>query len=898
MISHHDRGILASELSNALTGLPTAELDRVLDELDDEAKQGLLERLGSHLTPEQLRDGFSSFVVGSLPVLSFDEELELAAMVRRTLLSDISDFGRFRELTAQPSERLSASALRVGAVTFAFEDPTVACESLTMLDVSPALQVPWHDRLREPELRSWRDRIRLLHSVSTHDIEVGTRPAEAGTHGGAPTTTGTDATSSIEEALQRADGLFSAVDHIMIRATLSVANDVHGAPSPEQLRRGVEEFVRLNADRRCSTFHLGFLVAAGTASESLAPLRGDRQRWFHFGRICGLIHLGDDEALVKECMDHRRTVLELVNHRLMGAVITGGVVRALMVDHAPIAAEMLSAREHPLAGALDLYRDAYWWARMLVISARSSEAEPLFAALEGLPLRINDEVAERQRHADLVRRRTNCRRSLDDFVAAEALLDTVGLAELDERTLAQHHAERGLVAARIRHLSHLSFPADESDRIALRERLVAAEKHFSTALEHDPQDLRATYALGVLAACERDHAASLNLLERAEAGLKRDPVLSRTALIPRARFHRAAATLALLEPGTDAAAVDSAVQSIEEGYRPPMMTVLEALEALETHGSRHTARFVAAAVEVVDDLEPLVPALISLLADHHDELLEPVGRLVVQTRLPRGSRFELHGAMLRAAARLGDEHTLATSVEALDDLVSTACDVDLDRRWAEMLEQEPSLREALDPAEADLLRAGVLQRIGDLAEAREAIIHLLYRVSQGAIDRYDHEDLLELLERLGAGEGEIEPLRRLARPRPDQVGPAQLDRPVHVLFAGGNETQEQYESQIEEALLERFGPSLTVQWFRPGWDMNWSKDAERIEAAMPLADAIVIMTYMRTNLGRRLRKAAKGYDLIWRSCTGQGRASLERSIVSAVEGVLTKGTVTTDRSEV
>lgn len=898
MISHHDRGILASELSNALTGLPAAELDRVLDELDEDAKQGLLERLGSRLTPEQLRDGFSSFVVGSLPVLSFDEELELAAMVRRTLLDDVEDFEGFKALTSEPSDALSASALRVGAVTFAFEDPTVACESLTMLDVSPALQVPWHDRLREPEMRSWRDRIRLLHSVSTHDIEVGTRPAEAGTNGGAPATTGTDATSSIEEALQRADGLFSAVDHIMIRATLSVANDVHGAPSPEQLRRGIEEFVRLNADRRCSTFHLGFLVAAGTASESLAPLRGDRQRWFHFGRICGLIHLGDDEALVKECMDHRRTVLELVNHRLMGAVLTGGVVRALMVDHAPTAAEMLSAREHPFAGALDLYRDAYWWARMLVISARSSEAEPLFAALEGLPLRINDEVAERQRHADLIRRRTNCRRSLDDFVGAEALLDTVGLAELDERTLAQHHAERGLVAARIRHLSHLAFPADESDRVALRERLVAAQPHFSTALEHDPQDLRATYALGVLAACERDHAASLNLLERAEAGLKRDPVLSRTALIPRARFHRAAATLALLEPGTDAAAVDSAVQSIEEGYRPPMMTVLEAIEALETHGSRHTARFVAAAVEVADDLEPLVPSLVALLAEHQDELLEPVGRLVAQTRLSRESRFALHGAVLRAAARLGDENTLIASVEALDDLVSTACDVDLDRRWAEMLEQEPSLREALDPAEADLLRAGVLQRIGDLAEAREAIIHLLYRVSQGAIDRYDHEDLLELLERLGAGEDELEPLRRLARRRPEETGPAPLDRPVHVLFAGGNETQEQYESQIEETLQERFGPALTVQWFRPGWDMNWSKDAERIEAAMPSADAIVIMTYMRTNLGRRLRKAAKGYDLIWRSCTGQGRASLERSIVSAVEGVLTKGTVAADRSEV
>lgn len=901
-ISHHDRGLLAAELSNALAALPLHELDAVLGALDTPAKRTLLERLGATLSPEDLHNGFPVLVAGCLPVLDSSEELELGAMVRRALLPDVVDFDGFRAaIDAQPtaaSAAPSASALRVIAAVLAFEEPRVASECLTMLDVSPALQLPWPDQIRDPLVPSWRERIRLLHTVSTHESELTARHADGpdGPHdpvGAAGPTSG----RGIDEVLQRADGLFTAVDQVLLRATLAVANQVHGAPSPDQLRSAVEEFVRLNADRRSSTFHLGFLAATDAPASSAGRLQGDRLRWFHFGRICGLIHRGDEAALVQECLENRRTVAEIIKHRLMGAIVTGGVTRALMIDHAPVAAQLLGTRDHPLPGALDLYRDVYWRARTLVITERSAEAEPLFATLEDLPLRINDEVAERQRHADLVRRRVNCKRSLDDFAAAELLLDTVGLADLDHRTLAEHHAERGLVAARIRHLSHLSFPASESDRLALRERLQHAQRHFATALEHDPQDLRATYALGVLAACEHDHASALSLLERAEVGLIRDPVLSRTALVMYCRFHRAVATLALLETGTDAAAVDSAVQSLREGYRPPLNTVLEAIEALETHGSRHTARFVAAALEAVADLEPLVPTVVALLPEHHETLLRPVLGLVAQTRLSRAARLELHVATMRTAARLGDEETLLSSVEALDELVTVACDVELDQRWADLLGEDAVLRETLEPAEADLLRAGVLQRIGALDTAREVIVQLFYRIAQGSLDRYEPDDLLELLERLGTPPEELLPLERLIRREDSGSHHATLPRPVQVLFAGGNETQERYQSQIEEALTDRYGSDLTIRWFSTGWDMNWAKDAERIEAAMPSADAIVIMTYMRTNLGRRLRKSANVHDLTWRSCTGQGRASLERSIISAIEGVLANGHESAARSE-
>lgn len=903
MIAHHDQGLLASELSSALSSVPLAELDTVLATLEPATQRQLLDRLGVTLEAAELHNGFSHLMVECLPVLDLDEEMELASLVRTTLVPGVSDYPGLRTVIESGPQVPSAGALRVAAIVAAFEQPSHARDCLALLDTAPALHLPWPGVAHDPLARSWRERIRLLHTVSTHGLEpsVG-QPSEShhpGGTGSGPATAalGPPSVGGIDEALQRADGLFTAVDHVLLRGALAVVGSVQGAPSPDQFARAVEEFVRLNADRRSSYFHLGFLAAAGVAPTMVGRLQGDRLRWFQFGRICGLIHAGDEATLVTECIEHRRTVAELITHRLMGSIVISGVVRAMMLNHAPIAAEMLGARAHPFHGALDLYRDVYWRARMLVISERSAEAEPLFAALEGLPLRIHDAIAERQRHADLVRRRVNCKRSLDDFASAEALLDTVELTDLDDRTLAEHHAERGLVAARIRHLSHLAFPADDIERSALRERLANAEKHFTSALQHDPQDLRATYALGVLATCERDHLAAAGLLERAEAGLMRDPVLARTPLVVRARFHRAIATLQLLETGTDAAAVDSAVQSLREGYRPPLATVLEGIDALETHGSRHTACFVADALAALDDLEPLVPAVVRLLPVDPGALLAPVQQLLAQTRLSLDARFELHVATMRTAARIGDDEAHLRTVESLDDLVSLACGVELDRRWADLLGTDAVLREMLEPAEADLLRAGVLQRIGELDEARQVIVQLYYRIAQGSLDRYDHEDLLELLDRLGSSEDELVSLRRLIRAESVSAQPTPLPRPVRVIFAGGNETQERYQGPIEDALTERYGSGLRLQWFSPGWDMNWMRDAERIEAAMPNADAIVILTYMRTNLGRRLRKAANVHDLVWRSCTGQGRASMERSIESAIEGVLTNGTSSTSPSD-
>lgn len=66
------------------------------------------------------------------------------------------------------------------------------------------------------------------------------------------------------------------------------------------------------------------------------------------------------------------------------------------------------------------------------------------------------------------------------------------------------------------------------------------------------------------------------------------------------------------------------------------------------------------------------------------------------------------------------------------------------------------------------------------------------------------------------------------------------------------------------------------------WGPNWSQAAERIEAAYDGASVVVVMTFVRINLGRWTRRTAGEHGLPWLSCTGHGRASLERAIDRAV----------------
>ena len=898
-------GILSSELHDALESLPFGLLDRVVYALPPDYRERLVRSFGSEVDERFQTESITHFLMLHLGLLDSSEQRDLALLVREALAPEVTDLSSLLSgLDSSPN--LPAPLARILTILLALEHPEHEDECIELLDGDPRLRVPWIGGSVASRARDWRERVSLLHTVSTHGIDASVDLFDATHHAhpAAQPLARVGAAIDLDDTALLDNGLFTALDVTVIQAAMATAAEVSGALDPTTLPRAIEELLRLNGGRPASYFHLGFAsvvleqrdIPWPAELESKRPPQGDQLRWYRLGRLCGLIRGSEPAALVHECVEHRRTVLELIRQRLMGSLILTGVVRAVMHTHPPIAAEFLQARTHHFPGAMDLYRDIYWRARMLVISERSAEAEPLFRSLRTLPLHIHDDSSERQRQADLTRRISTCKRSLDDFIAAANELSTVNIDDLDDVTAAALLAEWGLVAGRIRHLSHVGFPSSEGDREALRERLTSGTKHFEAALSLNPDDLRACYCLGVLAVCEGAYQRSATMLERAEAALISDPVLSRTRLLNAARFHRALATLQSLEVGTDAAAVDSMVHALEQGYRPSTMAIMEAVDALVAHASTHLGCFLRRVVETTEIVEPLLPTVLQHLEPDLDELRPIVFRIAADARLSFRQRFDVLLGAIASASHRGLTGLQEELLEHIDGLLERACDPELEQHWADLLGTESGLRELLDPAEADLVRASVLQRLGAFEDAKAILLQLFYRAAEGSLDRFDPADLLASLERLVSTEDELEALRRLIRQPTESTQPA-LRAPLHVLFAGGNETQAQYQEQITAALQERYGPDLTITWFTPGWDMNWIKDADRIVAAMPSAQAIVILTYMRTNLGRHLRKAANEHNLVWRSCTGQGRASMERSLISAINGALELTTPTPTSSQ-
>jgi hypothetical protein len=227
-------------------------------------------------------------------------------------------------------------------------------------------------------------------------------------------------------------------------------------------------------------------------------------------------------------------------------------------------------------------------------------------------------------------------------------------------------------------------------------------------------------------------------------------------------------------------------------------------------------------------------------------------------------------------------------VDELEDVLVRAADSRLEARWADVLAANETLRQAIDPPRADLARVDLLRRIGRVDEARGVATALFFRAASGALRDVDPSDLLELLAAMGLEPDELERLGR-ALPGRDQaptggagVGtPAPRDRTC-VLFVGGNQVQQRYRAGIDEEIAARFGGLVTVEWFPTGWGANWMPDVNRIEGHYADAAAVVVMTFVRTMLGRRIRRTAGEAGLPWISCTGHGRGSLLRAIDRAV----------------
>jgi hypothetical protein len=73
-------------------------------------------------------------------------------------------------------------------------------------------------------------------------------------------------------------------------------------------------------------------------------------------------------------------------------------------------------------------------------------------------------------------------------------------------------------------------------------------------------------------------------------------------------------------------------------------------------------------------------------------------------------------------------------------------------------------------------------------------------------------------------------------------------------------------------------PGLHITFRHTGWSSNWGRQLDGLRKDANASDAVVLMTMMRTTLGRKLRA---GLSKPWLTCAATGRAGILNSIREA-----------------
>ena len=105
---------------------------------------------------------------------------------------------------------------------------------------------------------------------------------------------------------------------------------------------------------------------------------------------------------------------------------------------------------------------------------------------------------------------------------------------------------------------------------------------------------------------------------------------------------------------------------------------------------------------------------------------------------------------------------------------------------------------------------------------------------------------------------------------------------VRIYFIGGNEIQRQWDAEVRRR-LQQTAPGVSVDFLHTGWDSNWGVHLEEIERRIDSYSAVVLMKFVRTILGEKVRRLASDRDKPWIPCTGHGQSSVLRSIVTAAK---------------
>ncbi len=445
--------------------------------------------------------------------------------------------------------------------------------------------------------------------------------------------------------------------------------------------------------------------------------------------------------------------------------------------------------------------------------------------------------------------------------------------------------DRGLASVGYRTLAHLGLPKDPTGRRSLQDCLEKGEQDFLDSLQTEKSG-NALIALAMLSylrwGSTRDQSSGGVAKKRiadALAGIPQiegDPDFSSQNIVATLSFMMAVLLADMLD--------ESAVHEIRR--------YIEAFRNIQSSLPSDDLRSLLEGLAVIDPdaAADLVVGLASAGVDTHEYLKDPAlleksiqiqivakSKLLSSTMKPR-ERWAIWLALAMAYER---QKLIEESSDALDELFGMAMKGDQVDETLNIYRNGALAEDVIGRENLLQHRAELLLSINRKEDATNDYVELFHRAKTK--DSGDARLLVDDMREFQLDSLVILDLLKALPPDPSvaskRSGQVVSDKRCTIIFVGGDERQERNQVGVKDELIKYF-PNVSVKFLHPGWGANYQKTYDEVYRSRNTVKAMVIMTFVRTNLGRLLRGIN---ELPWVSCTGHGRNAIYRSLFRAAE---------------
>ncbi len=541
-------------------------------------------------------------------------------------------------------------------------------------------------------------------------------------------------------------------------------------------------------------------------------------------------------------------------------------------------------------------------ARLLRDGVSASRVQPLLDILDKARPRLQKARGRpRNFHMFIAADRcaARCLQQLGEFDAARRRLQiAVRWADGRHGLKAALEADLGLVESAFRSLTDVQLPHNSGELDSFANRLRTSKRRFESA-HGDGVHGPGRYCLGVLELMADDHEAADRHFGRAKGLLQQEPARFSPDAYSAEFFARLclyegiAKLLAATTEDRLVAAADLLTDSLKEGARMPPYFAEKVREHLDIVPPKSSEPVLLALLGEADD--HLLDTLVG--GTKAPALLKPLTKkLLARAKRPTRSREEEaadYQAALECQLAAGEEENAEATLDRLEELALEGTGVD---EFLALLTTEHCGRLPWRHDEAAVAVAHVRASRGDYDEAASGLTDLFHRYAAKAEsgDREALDSAAGILGRIrGYGlpekwsldlEHRHEALRAEQQPlEPEGQAVSTAAGPVTVLVVGGNEIQSRDAERVVQK-VRQVDPSVNLEFVHSGWTSNWNKHLAEVKRKLDAGcNALVILRFIRTQLGRSVRAECGRRDIQWRFCWSGGQSGIIEAVHRAAD---------------